>query len=155
MRSWGVRSGATRSCLLPGGRILSKKFFCPSAPGEVGAILLGVVQRDSLVAFIKDRIPVTRQFLDSVSDSVVSSRFRFSSPCIGSACRQWSRAQCGLPEALKEVAPLASSFDTPLPRCSIRAECRWFQQEGTGACRVCPIVITRERAPRESFQEDL
>jgi hypothetical protein len=30
----------------------------------------------------------------------------------------------------------------PLPRCSIRANCRWFDQQGADACRVCPFVIT-------------
>lgn len=28
-----------------------------------------------------------------------------------------------------------------LPRCSIRASCRWFAQWGVVACGVCPLVI--------------
>jgi hypothetical protein len=29
-----------------------------------------------------------------------------------------------------------------LPACGIRERCRWFAQEGSAACAVCPLVRT-------------
>jgi hypothetical protein len=28
-----------------------------------------------------------------------------------------------------------------LPRCSIRRQCRWFQERGRDACAVCPLIV--------------
>lgn len=70
---------------------MSKRLLCPSAPVDVKAILLGVVQPDGSVAFIKDRIEVTREFLDiAAKDRAPETHFRFSSVCVGGACKQWA-----------------------------------------------------------------
>ena len=123
---------------------MRKRLLCPSAPAKKKAILLGVVQPDSSVAFIKDRIEVTEEFLDvAAKDTEPETRFRFSSPCIGSACKQWADGGCSLPERLDELIPTSNETDAPLPNCSIRDQCRWFDQRGAEACRVCPLVVTR------------
>src|SRR6476619_5849589 len=78
---------------------LRKRVLCPSAPAHEKAILLGVIQSDGSVAFIKDRIEVTRDFLDIARKGrEPETRFRFSAACIGSACRQWVNSGCSLPE---------------------------------------------------------
>jgi hypothetical protein len=121
---------------------LHKKSMCPSAPADVKAILLGVIQPDHSVAFIKDRIEVTREFLDiAAKGRALETRFRFSSPCIGCACKQWANGGCSLPERLADYFPTSDGSD--LPSCSIRAQCRWFDQRGADACRICPMVVTR------------
>ena len=127
-----------------GKKILRKRLLCPSAPAKEGAILLGVVQPDGSVAFIKDRIEVTHEFLDiAAKDRTLENRFRFSSPCIGSACMQWANGGCGIPERLAALIPVPETTDVILPNCSIRAQCRWFHQKGPDACRRCPLVVTR------------
>ena len=119
-----------------------KRVLCPSAPANVKAILLGVVQSDGSVAFVKDRIEVTREFVDiATKGRAPETRFRFSLPCIGSGCRQWVNGGCSLPERLADMIPAPA--DAPLPDCSIRAQCRWFDQRGSDACRICPLVVTR------------
>jgi hypothetical protein len=30
-----------------------------------------------------------------------------------------------------------------LPKCGVRATCRWFRQNGIEACKICPLVITQ------------
>ena len=56
-----------------------KNVLCPSAPADVKAILLGVVQADGSVAFLKDRIEVTREFLEiAAKGREPETRFRFS-----------------------------------------------------------------------------
>jgi hypothetical protein len=120
---------------------LNKQLLCPSAPASPKATLLGAIQTDGSVAFIKDKIVATPEFLSAAAKhGAPESRFRFSSRCLGSACRQWSNDKCSLPERL---ADLIDANDAPLPQCSIRPQCRWYDQLGTKACGACSVVITR------------
>lgn len=124
---------------------LRKRLLCPSAPAEVKAILLGVIQPNGSVAFAKDRIEVTREFLDiAAKNRMPETRFRFSSTCIGCACKQWINGECSLPERLDGMIPRSNASDASLPVCSIRDQCRWFDQRGSDACRICPLVVTRD-----------
>ncbi|WP_426367972.1 hypothetical protein [Streptomyces sp. E-08] len=75
------------------------------------------------------------------------SRFRFADTCRQDCCEHWSGQDCSLVGRL-----ISSGTDTALevserglPRCAIRADCRWFFQEGSAACAVCPIVVYRPR----------
>jgi hypothetical protein len=124
-----------------------RKLVCPSAPAEVGATLVGAIQVDGTVAFISDKLEVTQDFLNRLASSAngqsAETRFRFSSPCLSSKCKQWSGGACSLPERLATMMPPTGAADTPLPRCSVRDQCRWFNQQGPSACRVCPVVVTR------------
>ena len=127
-----------------GRRTQRKRLLCPSAPANEGAILLGVVQPDGSVAFIKDRIEVTREFLGiAAKGRTLENRFRFSSPCIASGCMQWANGKCGIPGRLADLIPDSEIEDKALPNCSIRAQCRWFHQHGSYACHRCPLVVTR------------
>lgn len=120
------------------------KLLCPSASANTKATLLGVVQPDGKVGFIKDRIEVTREFLDMISDgSLPEIRFRFSSTCMGGACKQWANGECSLPERLANIIPISEVADAALPDCSIRDQCRWFAQRGSSVCCICPLVVTR------------
>jgi hypothetical protein len=122
-----------------------KGFLCPSAPAAEKAILLGMIRSDGSVAFLKDRIEVTREFLDiAAKGAAPETRFRFSSTCIACACKQWVNGGCSVPERVAGLIPTADLIDAPLPACSIRDQCRWFAQRGADACRVCPLVVTRE-----------
>ena len=47
-----------------------------------------------------------------------------------------------LPEVIEELLP-----------CSIRRDCRWWQQEGKAACLRCPQVITDNYNPSELIRE--
>jgi hypothetical protein len=122
--------------------------LCPSAPAREGAIILGVVQADGSIAYLKDRLKVTREFLEIAQGGRrPEERFRFSSPCQEQACQQWVNGCCRLPTRLAEVMPEPQT--QVLPRCSIRAQCRWFYQSGIAACRLCPIVVTRPESRAE------
>ena len=83
---------------------LAKKLLCPSAPADVKAIVLGVVRPDGSVAFIKDRIEVTPEFLDTAAKGgTLETSFRFSSTCVGKACAQWFHGGCSLPNRLADL----------------------------------------------------
>ena len=140
------REGQQQSSL-PRKEAAHKKLLCPSAPANVGATLLGAIQIDGTVAFIKDNIAVTQEFLNMLDSTAngqaPETRFRFSAPCLSSKCKQWAKGGCSLPERLAMMIPHEQVDDEPLPSCSIRDRCRWFEQQGSSACRICPVVVTR------------
>jgi hypothetical protein len=121
---------------------------CPSAPPELGSALLGVVMGKGQVAYVNPPVPATREMLDGFAKSGVpiENRMRFSGPCMEHRCVQWVGApgagRCGLIDhALVELG-ITKEAET-LPRCSIRATCRWFAQHRRAACAACPEIIRR------------
>jgi hypothetical protein len=40
-----------------------------------------------------------------------------------------------------------------LPACAIRAECRWWHQEGKAACLRCPQVVTDNFKPTPAMRD--
>jgi hypothetical protein len=116
--------------------------MCPSAPGAAGAILLGIVRPDGTIAYLKDRMVVTTEFVRSARlGRAPESRFRFSSACVEDACMQWDGAACRVPGALSGSCSQSDARD--LPACSIRRDCRWFTQAGPTICMACRLVVTR------------
>jgi hypothetical protein len=118
--------------------------FCPSARGEAGAILLGIIQEGGTVAFIPTKVEVTPEFIAIASRGwTLEKRFRFAAPCIKEGCKQWTGTSCSVVDRLaSHVQPVETEYRNQLPKCSIRANCRWFAEKGIEACQVCPLVIT-------------
>jgi hypothetical protein len=117
--------------------------MCPSGRCVPGALLLGVVQGDGSVGFLKGRLAIDEAFVASAKAAGdPERRLRFSEPCVQGACHQWDGARCGVIEGV-----LASGLEGKdgLPDCAIRPACRWFVQRGAEACAVCPFVVTEQR----------
>jgi hypothetical protein len=120
----------------------SEKKLCPSYTCKDGSILLGVVMRDGRVAFSADRIIVNQEFVDIAREGrSPEKRFRFGGQCIQSGCKQWTGNRCGVIDSVIEEEKGRLDYSN-LPECSIRPECRWFDQRGAEACAICPEVIT-------------
>lgn len=124
--------------------------MCPSSVMQEGAVLLGIVMPDGNIAYAKDRIEVDANFAAGASSgNPAEQRFRFSSPCMKGACKQWTNGGCGIIEAIVAEAPVKTVAHS-LPLCSIRDDCRWFAQRGSKSCEVCPMVITDQRPHLQS-----
>jgi hypothetical protein len=124
--------------------------LCPSAPGTPGALLIGVVEEDARVANLGTPLPVDAGFLGTAAaHGPPERRFRFSSHCVEGHCTQWDGRGCGLIDRVVGYVAAADALETPatLPRCGIRASCRWWRQTGASACAVCPLVITDAGEP--------
>lgn len=121
-----------------------RELLCPSARCEPGAVLLGIVGKDGRVGYLSTQMVVDEDFVETASRGrAPEARFRFAQPCVEGACGYWRGDRCGVVEgAVAQATPL----DAPLPRCSIRSDCRWFAQRGPEACGVCPVVVTDVRA---------
>jgi hypothetical protein len=116
--------------------------LCPSALGEPGATLLGVVQRDGRVGYVSTPLQVDEDFVQRIeAEGDAAKRYRFASPCIEARCAHWQGGRCEVSDAVAAHAAGRSSGE-PLPHCSIRSSCRWYRQSGAEACRSCALVIT-------------
>jgi hypothetical protein len=128
--------------LADGSRRYRMAFLCPSVRCEKGAVLLGIVQRNGHISFISKKLLVNDEFV-SIAQSGRSpeKRFRFSSKCISTSCKQWTDGRCGVIDRVIDIIQPDREI-TELPDCSIRSECRWHKQRGDRDCTVCPEIIT-------------
>lgn len=122
---------------------------CPSGRCREGANLLGVVGSDGRVGFVTPTIPVTVLFAER-AESVgrTGSRFRFAEPCAERACQHWGDDRCQLIDRFvsNESSDEMTMPETRLPVCGIRASCRWYDQHGSHACSVCPLILREPSA---------
>jgi hypothetical protein len=130
--------------------------LCPSAqPDWEGARIIGVVggtpERPE-TAYLDQAQPVTPEILDLAGPVAPAEVFRFAAPCANSACGHYDGAEHKCRLAEKTVRWVEQAVDS-LPKCSIRASCRWWQQEGPAACRRCPQVVTINFAPSKAMRD--
>lgn len=121
------------------------KTLCPSAPLEPGVTLVGVVLTNGRIAYAAERVELGEEFLAAASQTASPERmFRFASPCRQRGCQQWAGDRCGVIDQFIDANPHVAP-EAELPACSIRAQCRWFGQQGAHACGLCPYIITDSR----------
>lgn len=127
-------------------KLAADKLACPSARAEPGNIVYGRVN-DGHVERLGTPLEVTAEFVEAVSaNGPAEQRFRFAGTCREGRCAQWTGTGCGVIErVLREISPEAQ--ETALPRCFLRAHCRWFAQRGASACSACALVVTDRREP--------
>lgn len=117
---------------------------CPSTRALPGAHLIGIVGSDGAVQPILPSLRIDQDFIAAATPhGPLEQRFRFAGRCIEGACRQWTGSGCGVVErVLGALAAEPEVMARPLPRCAIRATCRWYHQRGAAACRPCSFVVT-------------
>ena len=123
---------------------LGSERYCPSAePGEPGAVVLGLVAGPARpVTYLDAPVPVTAELLGGLGDVPPGRVLRIAAPCMQGECRHWGEGSgCGLVTKIARALPEVAA-DGPLPRCHLRARCRWCEQEKAAACRRCPLVLT-------------
>ena len=130
--------------------------FCPSAqPDWEGAKVFGVVGGTPdapVTAYLATPEPVTPALLDLAGPVEPAEVFRFAAPCACSGCGHYSseESKCRLAEKTVRWVPV---FSENLPVCSIRADCRWWKQEGRAACMRCPQVVTNNFSPSDAMRK--
>ncbi|WP_058043742.1 hypothetical protein [Streptomyces roseifaciens] len=127
--------------------------LCPSSTCHEGAVLIAVLGEDGRLGYLRPAMRVDEQFIEACAGhGDPESRFRFADTCAQGDCEHWSGRHCSLigrlADARPEAAPGPGDSDSDsdsetLPRCGIRAACRWFAQDGPRACGVCPLVVYR------------
>jgi hypothetical protein len=84
-------------------------------------------------------VPVTPDLLALTAPVDPTQVLRIAAPCQEKKCCHFDGTDCHLADRLVQLLPAVSE---KLPPCRIRPDCRWFLQEGSAACRVCPQIVT-------------
>jgi hypothetical protein len=131
-----------------------QQLLCPSARCDEGALLVGIIGIEGKVAYVSPAPRVDNEFIEEAqSAGAPEQRFRFAAPCRESGCVHCTGTRCGVIDAALAAAEAAQTrqcASSPLPRCGIRTQCRWFAQTGSNACATCPFLSTtsgRKRIP--------
>jgi hypothetical protein len=128
---------------------------CPSAPPEwEGARVFGVVTGtvdEPQVRYFEPR-EITPDLLALADPVHPAEVFRFTAPCREAACGFFRNGRCGVGQAAVAALP---DEEAPLPRCGIRSDCRWWEEQGPAACRRCARVVTEDHARPEAFSAAL
>jgi hypothetical protein len=123
---------------------LIKEFqlLCPSGRCKKDSILLGIVQPEGNVSIAKEKIFINESFIKIAKlGRTPEKRFRFAETCVTSACKQWTNGKCGVISKAIQIV-IDEDKKSQLPECAIRAECRWYHQQGNDACFICPMIVT-------------
>jgi hypothetical protein len=104
--------------------------------------VLGVVSgsaEEPRLAYVNEPVAATPDIFALAAPVAVSEVFRLAARCEEKKCVHFDGARCQL--AVRIVGMLPPVTDD-LPPCVIRADCRWFRQEGRAACLRCPQIVT-------------
>lgn len=122
---------------------MARHLTCPSAqPDQKDSAIIGVVRwedNEPLVETLPEAISVDRLIHLVPAEVPPTEVLRFAAPCAEEKCAHFDDNQCQL--AKRIVTSLPATIERLKP-CAIRRSCRWFQQEGSAACRRCPQVVT-------------
>ncbi|MGQ4388828.1 hypothetical protein ACN6LB_007737 [Streptomyces sp. SAS_270] len=98
---------------------------------------------DGQVVYLADPVPAAA-VLDQVPPGIEPRRvLRLASHCVA-VCVNRRGGECTLVERIVAGDPAGGAG--PVPRCHLRAVCKWWLQSGVAACRRCPGLAARDRA---------
>ncbi|MET8101506.1 hypothetical protein ABZV29_34420 [Streptomyces sp. NPDC005236] len=124
-----------------------EELLCPSAGAHSDSVLIGVVSGSAdapRVLPTDQTMPVTQEVIDLAHPVAPTEVFRFAAPCGTGNCIHFRDAAC---QIAARSTVLLDEVVAQLPKCLIRARCRWFHQEGADMCRRCPQIVTKQYLP--------
>ena len=126
--------------------------LCPSARAEMpGARVFGLVlgtPEMAQTAYLDQVRPATPEMLALSGPVQPNEIFRIAAPCAGHGCQHFDGSNCQLAQRVVQILPAVADN---LPPCRIRAECRWWKQEGRAACVRCPQIQHEVAMPAEDL----
>lgn len=128
--------------------------LCPSAqPKMADSVVFGIIQgtvAEPRLSHLAEPRLVTDELLALASPVKPTEVFRFAAPCASNSCQHFDGVDCLLAKRIVELLPVAEEM---LPPCRLRANCRWWQQEGKAACLRCPQIVTETYHPSELLNQ--
>jgi hypothetical protein len=132
----------------------NRNTLCPSARPELAdSVVFGVVGGTATkphVTYLKQTLTITEELIAKASPVTPAEIFRTAASCAESGCQHFNGKDCRLAMRIVEKLPVVME---ELPPCSIRRDCRWWQQEGKAACMRCPQIVTDNYAPSEDLRQ--
>jgi hypothetical protein len=128
---------------------MSDRIDCPSAPpGRRTSRIFGVMTgppEARRVGYLTETVEPTPDLLAMSGAAKPTELFRIAAPCAKSACIHFN-GSCTLAQRIvASLAPVVSS----MPPCQIRPTCRWYLEQGGGACLRCPQIATEQAGASE------
>jgi len=124
--------------------------LCPSAqPGMANCQVLGVMTEGEdgpRISYLNQRLQVTDEVLAMAAPAKPTEVFRFAATCEENKCTHFDGKDCQLAKRIVQIMPAVVGA---LPPCIVRADCRWYRQEGGSACLRCPQVSTLNYHPSQ------
>jgi hypothetical protein len=119
-----------------------KSLLCPSAEPEMeGSVIFGIVvgtpEQPELVHFPQTK-KIPPELLTLESPVKPTEMFRIAAKCSEGSCDHFDGSKCRLVGRIVDGLP---SVTENLPPCPIRANCRWWDQEGKAACQRCLQIV--------------
>jgi hypothetical protein len=119
----------------------SKTLMCPSAEPEMeGSVIFGIVggtpEQPELI-HLRETKQISPELLALESPVKPTEIFRIAANC-SELCTHFDGDKCRLSQRIVEGLPQVSES---LPPCPIRANCRWWSQEGKAACLRCLQIV--------------
>ncbi|MEH1867707.1 MAG: nitrogen fixation protein [Nostoc sp.] len=134
--------------------VAHKSTLCPSARPELeDSIVFGLIGgtvTEPRVVYLQQPLPVTDELIAKANPVTPAEIFRTAAPCAAKGCQHFDGHDCRLAMRIVEKLPAVAE---ELPPCSIRRDCRWWQQEGKVACMRCPQVITDNYSSSEFIRQ--
>lgn len=116
---------------------------CPSSKiDSEGARIFGVVLGEvdaPIVSYLEKNVQVDDALLESLGDVSPTRVFRITGKCVNSQCQQFVNGMCRLGKDVLSNLPKATE---EIPACTIRADCRWYKENGKEVCFRCAHVVT-------------
>jgi hypothetical protein len=127
--------------------------LCPSAQPEMAHCeVLGAFEEEHgkpRLAYLNQHVPLTADILALAGDAPPTQVFRFAAPCEEKKCMHFDGQDCKLATRIVQILPAVVSG---LPPCIVRADCRWYAQEGGAVCMRCPQIVTLNHDPSEELK---
>jgi hypothetical protein len=101
-------------------------------------------------AYLDHPVEATPEVLGMAGPVPPTQVLRLAATCEESRCSHFDGTDCRLATRIVQLLPPVVGR---LPRCAIRADCRWFAQEGRAACLRCPQVVTEMADAPAPLQE--
>ncbi len=92
-----------------------------------------------LTAYLDRSVEATPEVLAMAAPAPPTEVLRMAATCEESRCVHFDGEDCRLATRIVALLPPVVGV---VPRCAIRADCRWHRQEGKAACVRCPQVVT-------------
>jgi len=117
--------------------------LCPSARAESkDSVVFGAIAgtvTEPRVTYLTQTQSATEDLMAKAYPVTPTEIFRIAAPCASKNCQHFDGQDCQLATRIVDNLTVVSER---LPNCSIRRDCRWWQQEGKEACMRCPQVVT-------------
>ena len=120
----------------------SQTLLCPSAEADMeGSVIFGIVAgtpEQPKLFHLRETKQVPPALVSLESPVKPTEIFRIAANCINESCTHFDGTKCRLTQRIVEGLPPVSES---VPPCPIRANCRWWSQEGKEACVRCLQIV--------------